>query len=222
LSRLAAELSKDELGFDDLVFTSRNGVKAFGEALAQTSRDARALAGVHTWAVGPATAAAMRELVALAADEVPENATADGLVAHAARVGVVGRRFLFPAAAGARRVLPEGLERLGATVEEIAVYETVPEPSASSRLLSALEEGLTLLTVASPSAVESLAAAMDTAGIPRTHVPVAAIGPTTAAAAREAGLTVAVVPERYNLEALAEAIVEAAEAGRLSRPGPII
>lgn len=210
------------LGFTDLVFTSKNGVKAFRHALDAAGADVRALASVHTWAVGPATAAAMRELLVLGADEVPERATADGLVAHAARVGVAGRRFLFPAAAGARRVLPEGLVALGATIEELPVYETVAEPSAPARLLTALEEGLTLLTVASPSAVNALAAALDEAGVPRAHIPVAAIGPTTAEAARTVGLDVAVVPDRFNLEALADAIVEAGRAGRLRRPKPLL
>lgn len=222
VAALAAVLGHAERGFDDLVFTSRNGVAYFREALIAAGRDARALAGVRTWAVGPATAGAMRELLMLDADEVPARATAEGLVAHAAAVGVAGRRFLFPAAAGARRVLPDGLEALGAVVEEIPIYETVPEPLAATRLLTALEEGLTLLTIASPSAVEALVTALDAGGIPRAHVPVAAIGPTTAAAAREAGLDVAVVPERFNMEALAEAIVEAGRAGRLRRPGPIV
>jgi len=219
--RLIEILRARPLAFTDLVFTSRNGVKAFRQAL-DAAGDVRALAAVHTWAVGPATAAAMRELLVLGADEVPERATADGLVAHASQIGVAGRRFLFPAAAGARRVLPDGLRGLGAQIEEVAVYETVPEPSAPARLLTALEEGLTLLTVASPSAVNALAAALDEAGVPRMHIPVAAIGPTTADAARAVGLDVAVVPDKFNLEALADAIVEAGRAGRLRRPKPLV
>lgn len=222
LAVLTEVLSRRPISFTDLVFTSRNGVRAFRQAMDDAGVDARRLAGVQTWAVGPSTAAAMKELLALSADEVPERATAEGLVALAKKVGVSGLHFLFPAAAGARRVLPDGLAKLDASVFEIPVYETVPEPSAPARLLTALEEGLTLLTVASPSGVNALAAALDLAGIPRTHIPVAAIGPTTAEAARGAGLDVAVVPERFNLEALAEAIVAAGHAGRLRRPSPLI
>jgi len=201
--------------FDELVFTSANGVHAFRAALERTGKDTRALAGVRTWAVGPATAKAMRAELALAADEVPTRATADDLVALARERGVVGRRFLFPAAAGARRVLPEGLRALGAIVLEVACYETVPEPSAPARLLSAIEEGLTLLTVASPSACAALAGALDAAGLTRDAIPLAAIGPTTAAAARDLGFDVRVVPERFRLDALADAIADAARQGRL-------
>lgn len=205
-------------GFTDLVFTSANGVQAFRAALERAGLDARALAGVRTWAVGPATAKAMRDQLALVADEVPARATADDLVALARERGVAGRRFLFPAAAGARRVLPDGLAALGAVVHEVACYETVPEPTAPARLVSALEEGLTLLTVASPSACAALAGALDAAGAARDTVPLAAIGPTTAAAARDLGFDVRVVPERYRLDALAEAIAAAAREGRL---GPV-
>jgi len=201
--------------FDDLVFTSQNGVQAFADALARTGLDGRSLANVQTWAVGPATGAALRTLLGLAADHVPLNATADALVELAGAHGVAGRRFLFPAAAGARRVLPDGLHTLGATVHEVACYETVPEPSAPARLLSALEEGLTLITVASPSACEALAQALAGAGVARTVVPLAAIGPTTAAAAAALGFDVRVVPTQYRLSALADAIAEAARAGRL-------
>jgi uroporphyrinogen III methyltransferase/synthase len=204
----------------DLVFTSANGVLALRDALAQAQLDTRSLAGLTTWAVGPQTGAAMWELLALRADHVPPRATAEGLIAYTKSLIDSGllpgpRHFLFPASARARRVLPDGLDRLGAAVTEVAVYDTVAEPTAPTRIVSAIEEGLTLLVVASPSAVESLAAALDVARIPRTRIPVAAIGPTTAQAAREAGLEVAVVPDSFNLDALAAAIAEAGAAGRL-------
>jgi len=215
LATLGRVLGQRPLRCTDAVFTSRNGVRAFRRAMDVAGVDERSLRGLHLWAVGPATAKALRELVGREADEVPTRASADGLVAHAAQVGVVNRRFLFPAAAGARRVLPEGLARLGAQIQEIAVYETVPAPTAPARLQTALAEGLTLLIVLSPSAVLALASALDLAGIPRTQVPVAAIGPTTAAAASEAHLDLVAVSERSSLEALADAIVAAGQAGRL-------
>ena len=92
-------------GFTDLVLTSANGARSLASALTAANMDARDLAGVHTWAVGPATARAMRSLVGIAADEVPAEPNAEGLVAHAAALGVEGRAFLFPAAAAARQLL---------------------------------------------------------------------------------------------------------------------
>jgi len=199
----------------DLVFTSANGVRAFKAAVAAAGRDGRDLAGLTTWAVGGQTARAMREVLTLAADHVPAVATAEGLVELAATVGVAGRRFLFPAARGARRVLPDGLRGLGAEVDEVVAYETVADPSASARLISALDSGLTLLTVASPSAVRALGAAMDGVGLERGSLRLAAIGPTTAQAARAAGFEVPIVPATYTLADLVDAIVAAARRGDL-------
>jgi uroporphyrinogen-III synthase len=165
----------------------------------------------------------MRELLCVAADHVPPRATAEGLVEHARTLVAAHRRFLFPAAAAARRVLPEGLAALGASVHEVPCYETLPDPTAAARILSALDEGLTLLTVASPSAVAALGAALDALALPRTVVPLAAIGPTTARAASEAGFRVAIVPTDptgSNLEGLAAAIAAAAARGELPRPRP--
>lgn len=194
--------------YTDLFFTSANGVDAFKRALERGGADTRTLAGIRTWAVGPQTAAAMWEKLGLRADEVPPRATADGVLSHLDALGLdtTGRHALFPSSARARRVLPDGLIGRGFALTEVPVYDTTAEPTAAAHLLTAIEEGLTLIVVASPSAVDSLAAALDVAGIPRTRIPVAAIGPTTADAARAAGLTVAVVPETFNLSALAEAI----------------
>ena len=210
VSRLAELLGAHTVShcYTDLFFTSANGVDAFKLALERAGLDGRVLAGLTTWAVGPQTAAAMWDKLGLRADQVPPRATADGVLAHLDALGLdtAKRHALFPSSARARRVLPDGLTGRGFRLTEVPVYDTMAEPTAAARLLTALEEGLTLIVVASPSAVDSLAAALDLAGVPRTRIPVAAIGPTTADAARAAGLTVAVVPETFNLSALADAI----------------
>jgi uroporphyrinogen III methyltransferase / synthase len=194
-------------GFTDLVVTSANGVRALAEGLEDAGLDARDLKGVRTWCVGPATGRALKRIVGVRPDEVPPEASGEGLVAHAAGVGVKGRTFLFPAAAGARRVVPEGLRGLGATVLEIAAYETHPLDTGPADLQSALDEGLSLVALASPTAVEALVKALDTLALERDAVAVAVIGPTTAAAARGAGLTVRVEAETHTMPGLAAAIV---------------
>lgn len=193
-------------GFTDLVFTSANGVHYFRQSLDRTGLDARALAGVATWAVGPATARAMRSELCLGADHVPEAATGAALVAHAEGAGVDGRRFLFPAAAGARETVPAGLRALGAEVAQIPCYETVANPSGPARLESALAHRLELLAIASPSAVRALKDALETLKLDAEAVPLACIGPTTAGAARRLGLSVALVAETHTMEGLASAM----------------
>ena len=215
--RLAERLAQG--AFTDLVVTSVNGVRALAAACADAALDPReALATARTWAVGPATARALEAITGRPADLVPVEATGEALAALAAGVGVAGARFLFPAAAEARRAVPEGLARAGAAVDELAVYATVPDPDLAARLARACAEGLTLAVVASPSAAAALADALDAAGLPRTRLGLAVIGPTTRAAALALGLPVLVMPTRYTLPDLAQAIAEAARAGALPLP----
>lgn len=201
--------------YTDLVFTSANGVRAYRRALTSSGLDVRHLAGKTTWAVGPGTARAMGAVLALNADQIPTIASGEGLLAHAKAIGVEGRRFLFPAAVGARRVVPDGLAALGADIDEVAVYETRPDPAAPARIETAFEQGLNMLTVASPSGVRALASALEQLDIPRDRVSLAAIGPTTRAAAVSAGFRVTVVPHQSSYPDLAAAIVLAARAGTL-------
>ncbi len=193
--------------FDDIVFTSANAASAVASVLADAGLDARAFAGMRSWAVGDATRRAMRRELGLGTDLLPEVASAEGLLALADTVGVSGRAFLFPAARGAARVLPEGLRARGAVVTEVTMYETVPDPGAPKRLQAALADGLGIVTLASPSAADALAVSLDTLEVRRDALPIAAIGPTTAAAARALGLRVEVVPDRYAMDALADAVL---------------
>lgn len=193
--------------YTDLVVTSANGVRALSGALERKGLDSRDLAGVPIWAVGPGTARALRRSLGLRADHVPDVHSAAGLLAHAASHGVQGRRFLFPAAAAARRELPEGLLELGATVQEVAAYETVAEPMATARLESALAQGLNWVAIASPSAADALMDALNALGHKPDRLSVGAVGPTTARHARERGLSVRVVAEPHTMVGLAAAIM---------------
>ncbi len=200
-------------GFTDLVLTSQNGVHALAAALVASGRDVRTLAGVTTWAVGPATAGTMREVLALGADLVADPATGADLVALAARVGVRGRRFLFPAAQAARDVVPGGLRALGADVQQVAAYVTEADPMAGPRLESAMEQGLSLIAVASPSAVDALYDALAATGRDVRAIPVAAIGPTTAEHALARGFDVAVTAETHTMAGLAAAVSQRLSGG---------
>src|SRR5204862_120523 len=68
----------DPADYDLVCVTSTNGVEGLFERLAAGRRDARALAGARVAAIGPATAAALRER-GIIADVVPERAVAGGL-----------------------------------------------------------------------------------------------------------------------------------------------
>jgi uroporphyrinogen III methyltransferase / synthase len=183
--------------------TSANGVGLLFDAMAAQARDARALAAATVAAIGPGTAAALRERGVIA-DIVPERFIAEALVEALEPVPVAGKPVLIARAAGARDVLPDTLRARGADVDVVALYETVaeqPEPAAVEAALAA-----DYLTFTSSSTVRNFVATLGARRPARARV--VSIGPITTEAAREAGLDVAVEADRSEIEGLVAALVE--------------
>lgn len=173
-------------GYDWLVFTSPAGVTHFFGKLAEQERDIREIGAVRIAAVGPATAAALRER-GLRVDHVPER-----FEVAAVGAGLSGRML----AVSAEEPVDMALDG-GATLERLAVYETLAVPVPFE------PEDVDLLAFASASAVRAFHAAC-----PGVRALAACIGPTTAQAAREAGYPV-VVAEAATIDSLVECIREA-------------
>lgn len=197
--------------FDWLVFTSRNAVRYFWERLRRRGLDARALAHVKIAVIGSGTGEALLRC-GLAADVVPERFVAEGLLeALREREDLVGARVLYLSAEGSRQVLPEGMETLGAAVEVVPLYRSVPhEAEAAEPLRTALaKDEVDLVTFTSASTVHGFVATVGEELARR--VPAVSIGEVTSAAARDAGITVAREAAEATLDALVEAVISATE-----------
>lgn len=191
----------DLAGYDLLCLTSPNGVRLLFDRLAESGRDARALAGVRVAAIGPGTAAALAGH-GVAADITPERFVAEGLLEALAEVPVA--RALLARAAEARDVLPEGLRARGAEVDVLALYETVPEPLSDAQLEAVSRADY--VTFTSSSTVRFfLDAAGDRVGGSTRLV---SIGPVTSAALRERALEPHVEAGRHDIEGLVRALVD--------------
>jgi len=144
--------------------------------------------------------------VRLACDVVPARFVAEGLLdALGRRDDVRGARFLHIAAADARDVLAAGLDRLGAVVDTIVAYRSVPDVDGARAAADALARGeVDYVAYASGGAVKAF---VDAVGAVASKGAAACIGPITAAAARDAGLRVAVESATSTTAALADAIV---------------
>ena len=192
-----------------LFFTSAVGVQYFFRRLAHLQRDVRALAGMRLGVVGPKTAQALRKL-GLRVDFVPTDTRQEGMITELLPETVHGQRILIARAEQARDVLPEGLKRMGAAVEVVPVYRTVPPPSFAERL-AALEPavGPTIVTFTSSSCVRHLWEALPPAQRKAffARVITASIGPVTSATLREHKLPVHVEAPTATIEALTQAIV---------------
>jgi uroporphyrinogen III methyltransferase/synthase len=183
--------------------TSPNGVALLFETLAEHGRDARALAAATVAAIGPGTAAALAEH-GIEADVVPERFVAEALAAALEGVEVKGRRVLVARAAEARDVLPEALSERGAEVDVVPLYETVREEPQESAVAAAQDADY--VTFTSSSTVRNLSEALGERMPGEARI--VSIGPVTSAAAREAGLEVAVEAKRHDVDGLLEALLE--------------
>lgn len=162
--------------YDWIVVTSPNGAHALAHRLASPPR--------RLAAIGPGTAAALRAH-SLEPDLVPHDSTQEGLLDELPRPP---GRVLVAAAEGARRLI---VDELGADFLPLyRTHELAPDSVPE----------LDLVLLASPSAARALAR---TAA--RT-IPVVAIGPQTAGAARELGLEIAGEADSHDLDGLVAAL----------------
>ncbi|HHL40734.1 MAG TPA: uroporphyrinogen-III C-methyltransferase [Deltaproteobacteria bacterium] len=209
--------------YDWAVFTSVNGVRYFFRRLRRRGLDLRELKGVRLCAIGPATASALREL-GLNVDLTPKKFVAESVIEALRARGIKGRRFLLPRALKAREVLPEAIRRLGGHIDVVPAYRTVRPVKQAALLRKTLREGgVDAVTFTSSSTVANFAALFRKGELTELlrDVKVACIGPVTAETAREAGLHVHIMPRRYTVPALADAIAEFfEEAGRPSVDPP--
>ncbi|MGB8426597.1 MAG: uroporphyrinogen-III C-methyltransferase, partial [Desulfobacterales bacterium] len=140
-------------GYDWLIFTSVNGVKSFFGRLFSRGRDIRALGHIGTAAIGPATAAGLLEF-GLTSDIVPESYQAEAVIAAFEKIKVSGRKILLPRAAEARPILPQQLAKMGAVVDEVPVYRTLPAADGAKDLVARLAaEEIDMITFTSSSTV---------------------------------------------------------------------
>ena len=168
-------------------------------------------AGVKVAAVGRATADRLAEL-GIPADLVPGDYRAEGLADAFVSMGAgEGWRFLIPRALEAREVLRDTLEPLGAVVDVVPVYRTVPATPAPDMVSRLASGGFDVVTFTSPSTVRNFLAMLHAGGLdPRavlTGVVTASIGPVTTAALVEAGFDADIEADPSTVPALVDAIV---------------
>jgi uroporphyrinogen III methyltransferase/synthase len=191
-----------------LILTSQNAVSIFWEQLLGEGKDARALAGLKVAAVGPATAGALLEH-GITVDVIPKRFVAEGLLEMLReRDDVSDKRVLYVTAEGAREVLPQGLREIGAQLDVIEAYRSIPDGEGAERLARTIESGmLDLATFTSGSAVRGYVDAIgeDLA----KHVPAVSMGPQTSEALREAGIEVKAEAKESTLDGLVSAVLSA-------------
>jgi uroporphyrinogen III methyltransferase / synthase len=189
-----------------IIFTAATGVDALMVRLADTGHDVREMAGASIAAIGPATAARLRNY-GLRAAAVPGEYRAEAIVDAIGRHRIRGARILIPRAQVAREALIGLLRDAGAAaVDVVAAYKTIrPQPPVLGAVKRMLARGeIDLAAFTSSSTVDNFCAMVGEDAA--RGLAAAAIGPITAETARSRGLNVVVQPASYTVEALCAAI----------------
>lgn len=200
-------------GYGWCVFTSANAVEVFARLLRDAGLDARAFGRTQIAAIGPATAEALaRE--GLRADVVPADFVGEGLAGALAPRARRGQRILLPRAHDARDVVIDAVLARGVQVDELPLYRAAVPSSPDTEGLGRLRAGeIDIVTFASSSSVRNLIEMLGGDVAPLRAARLAAIGPVTASAITDAGLTPAVVADTHTIEGLVEALIAAATSG---------
>jgi uroporphyrinogen III methyltransferase / synthase len=197
--------------YDWLIFTSPNGVDAFFREFFVRHKDLREIGPVRFAAIGAVTTQKLADLH-LEVDLQPKEFTTEALLAEFKKsVSCENLKILMPRADLADQRLARGLEDLGAIVDDLDAYQTVPETEdRSGHRMRLLTEGADLVTFTSSSTVVNFCNLVDVPAL-RTqfpHIQFASIGPQTTQAAREQGLEIATEAKVHTIPGLVEAILE--------------
>src|SRR5438552_3849893 len=196
--------------YDWLVFTSPNGVTTFFDYFFKHFHDMRDLGGARIAAVGPATANKLKELH-LQVDLMPDEALASNIAeAFTEFESIENLKICLLRAEVANRELPETLEALGAIVDDIACYKTVPETAdltgAAAKLL---ESGADWVTFTSSSTVQHFHARFDLPALLKRfpRMKTATIGPETSKAVMALGLKPDIEAKEHSIEGVVKALL---------------
>lgn len=198
--------------YEWLVFTSPNGVTTFFDAFFKSFKDLRDLGGCRIAAVGPATAAKLQELH-LQVDLMPAEYVSSQIAeAFQGEQSIENLNVLLLRAQVANPDLPKELSGLGAIVDDVACYKTVPETDDVTGCAARFqEEGADWITFSSASTVENFHARFDLVATkakwPRIRF--ASIGPETTKAIVALGLQPDVEAKPHNIDGLIAAVENA-------------
>lgn len=200
------DLADQFSGADWLVISSANALTYLLRQMRLARLDPSRLSRLQIASVGPKTSAALRAMD-LHPELEPDEATADHLVEllieHA-----TGGTLLWPRSARAKPDPINALRAAKIDVHELILYDTVPDMVSAGRLAATLKVGgLDALTFMSPSAVNSALTGLGSkAPALMSECASFAIGPSTADALRERGISPTAEANPHSAEGLRDAL----------------
>jgi uroporphyrinogen III methyltransferase/synthase len=196
--------------YDWIIFTSINGVKIFLDRLKTLSYDIRHLKGLRLCAIGPKTSSLLESLM-INIDIVPSKYRAESIIEEFKKENINGKRILLPRAKEGRDILPKKLRELGAIVDEIPIYKTIrPNRDVDKIKNLFMRKKIDIITFTSSSTVKNFIEMFKQNEILRLidGVKIASIGPVTSNTLASFGINPDIMPEKYTIPGLVEAILD--------------
>jgi uroporphyrinogen III methyltransferase/synthase len=208
--------------FDWMILTSAQAVRSVVKRCEQLKRKViRKESKLRIACVGPVTAEAAQQ-AGLPVDYVAETHTGAGL-AEELGSKLAGAKVLLPRSDRANPDLSVALKRHGAEVSEVIAYRTLRPKAVDEKNLSQIANGETdAILFFSPSAVQYFAELLggEQLRLLQGRLAVTAVGPVTANALRQAGVSRAVVAADTSSAAVIEALeMHFAGAGKAAPAG---
>jgi uroporphyrinogen III methyltransferase/synthase len=189
--------------YNMIIFTSQNAVPLFFRSLSAKGLDARVLAGKEIICIGPKTREGLVSF-GIKADKMAAEFRAEGIMDLLEGRDLKGLKICLPRAKDARPFLVGALKSRGANVEEIFVYETAMPHGADAETFLSLAEKCDTIVFTSPSgARNAVLLAGDKIDEIKTKTLIA-IGPVTAGAMKELGITASASAKEYTDEGILE------------------
>jgi uroporphyrinogen III methyltransferase/synthase len=190
--------------YNVLIFTSVNAVKYF---IANISGKKRL--GQMVISIGRRTSAALNEF-GFAVDFMPDRYDSDSLIKSIEKFDWKGKRVLIPEGSMSRHELAIALRSFGAQVDEVVLYETVPNDMIDDAMRKKVINGeFDTAIFFSPSQVSNFVLLFGGEVLKGKNV--AVIGEATAKLAKEIGLSVTIQPRNSTIDDLVESVVEASK-----------
>jgi uroporphyrinogen III methyltransferase / synthase len=171
----------------------------------------RDIGGARIAAIGPATAAKLKELH-LQVDLMPDEAIASKIATAFDKFETVENlKICLLRAEVANPDLPKALEELGAIVDDIAVYKTVAETQDLNGAAAKLaDKGMDWITFTSASTVEHFHARFDLPKLLKEfpQAKLVSIGPETSKAIRALGLEPTQEAKDHSIEGVVQALMK--------------
>lgn len=209
LDRAIANLS----AFQWLILTSANGVNYFFDRLYHLGYDTRVLGQTKIAVVGRKSAGVLQARK-LNPDFIPPNYVADSMVENFPE-DLTGQKLLFPRVeTGGREILVQELTSQGASVIEVAAYQSKSPEQIDRQAWQALKQHqIDVITFASSKTVKNFYQLLQQQSDLTTiesilaKVCLASIGPQTSKTCRELLGRIDLEAEEYTLEGLTTAII---------------